>query len=483
MIYSVAFTSEINNQLLKHMLREDGQEDLCFALWYPSKGKERISALIAEVILPENNDREVHGNASFTHRYFERVVSNALNKSAGIAFLHSHIGPGWQDMSIDDINAELCHAPAVKAATGFPFVGLTLGTGGSWSARFWKKIAPRKFEKSWCQTVRVIGSEGLNVTFAGKLIPPPPYREELKRTISAWSLKKQQQLGRLKIGVIGVGSVGSIVAEALARMGIQNVVLIDFDRVELHNLDRLLHSVGKDALHRRSKTQVVARALSKSATAKDFHVEEVNYSVTEERGFRKALDCDILFSCVDRPWPRSVLNYIAYAHLIPVIDGGIAVQVKPDGNLLNADWKAHTVGSTRRCLECLKQYDPALVQMEREGHLDDPEYIKSLAPDHFLKRNQNVFPFSLSLASLQVLQMLSLVINPLGISNPGEQNYHFVSGCMDITYDKSCEEECPYQSIIARGDNAGWVITGRHLGAEQSRKERSRRIINKPFRG
>jgi len=456
MNYSVALTSDINTRLNEHLLREDCQEDLCFALWYPSKGEERTTALLHDVILPIEGEREVHGNASFSPKYFERVLSLALKKGTGIAFLHSHLGPGWQNMSRDDVWAEYSHAPAIKAATGFPLVGLTLGTDGAWSARFWEKDK-KKFARYWCQGVRVIGDDGLNVTYADHLVPPPQYREQLKRTISAWGIKKQQDLARLKIGVVGAGSVGSIIIESLARMGVQRIAIFDFDKIETHNLDRLLHGTANNV--GRYKVKVAADSAKKSATAENFDIQQIKISIVEESAYRKLFDCDVLFSCVDRPWPRNILNYIAYAHLIPVVDGGISIKKNRLGELQNADWKAHAVFPTRRCLECLGQYDPGLVQMEREGHLDSQSYIDSLDDSHALKRNENVFPFSLNVASLQVMQMLSFVIRPLGIPNAGEQNYHFVSGTLDVEKKKiQCGKNCLYNKIVSMGDHAGWQI-------------------------
>ena len=105
-----------------------------------------------------------------------------------------------------------------------------MGTDGALSGRFWIRVGRREYERRWCGTVRVVGDD-FGVTFMDELAPKPRFKEELKRTYSAWGEEKQHTLARLHCGVVGVGSVGAIVAESLARMGVETISLIDFDRV------------------------------------------------------------------------------------------------------------------------------------------------------------------------------------------------------------------------------------------------------------
>jgi molybdopterin-synthase adenylyltransferase len=260
---------------------------------------------------------------------------------------------------------------------------------------------------------------------------------------------------RLRVGLVGSGSVGGLVGDSLVRTGFEDVMLIDFDTIELHNLDRLSYATREDV--GRLKVDTQAEHLSARATADPFRIEAINAAVFEEEGFRAALDCDVLFACVDRPWGRYILNLIAYAHLIPVIDGGIAVRCNRHGKLAAADWKAHTATVGRPCLQCLGQYDPGLVQTEREGRLDDPSYIEGLQKGHPLKSRENVFAFSMSCASMQFLQMLALILAPLGQANPGEQLYHFVGNITEEPRYGGCHPECQFPCITALGDNCGIV--------------------------
>lgn len=478
--YSAAWPSTLDRESRGHLLRSDLQEDLCFGLWYPSRGSSRTTALLHKVLLPRAGERLVHGNASFLPSYFERAIGEAIDAGAGLAFMHSHGGPGWQGMSDDDVAAELNHAPAAFAATGLPLVGLTLGTDGAWSARFWERVGSRKYECRWCTSVRVVGDR-LATTFHPRLAPVPQFGDELSRTVSAWGEGVQRDLGRLHVGVVGAGSVGSIVAESLARIGVGRITLLDFDSLELVNLDRQLHATRRDARRRCSKVQVLAEGIRRGATARPFCVSPFEYSVVEEEGYRAALDCDVLFSCVDRPWPRSALNFIAYAHLIPVVDGGVRVEVTKKGQLKRADWRAHVAAPTNRCLECLGQYDAGLVGVERNGLLDTPSYIAGLPADHAIKRNENVFAFSLGAASLEVLQLLTMVVRPLGLGGAGQQNYHFVPGLLDSDHE-ACKTTCLYPGLTARGDSTGLVLTAAHSAAEEARARRAEALAREPWR-
>ena len=118
---------EIHEASRNHLLREDGQEDICFGLWFPSQGRSRISALVRELILPLPGERHIHGNASFEPAYLQRALTLATAQGAALALLHSHPGSRrWQRMSKDDIATEHGIAPSVFGATKLPLVGMTL---------------------------------------------------------------------------------------------------------------------------------------------------------------------------------------------------------------------------------------------------------------------------------------------------------------------------------------------------------------------
>ena len=261
-----------------------------------------------------------------------------------------------------------------------------------------------------------------------------------------------------------------LVAEALARTGVSRLTLIDFDSVRLHNLDRLAHATRLDAALATSKVDVAKRALEELAPVDGVKIEAIPSSVVEPTGFDHALDCDILFSCVDRPWPRQVLDHAAFAHLIPVVDGGISVGAIP--RFTRADWKVQIAAPARRCLECCGQYRPADVALERSGDLDDPSYIDQLPADHHLRASENVYAFSANLASMEVLQFLLMVIAPFGFSDVGEWNFHFVSGRMDVSEAMRCESYCTQQSLIGHGDLAD-APTGSHAAVAAERQHRA----------
>jgi len=451
MYFSAAMTDAMDEALTEFLQRSDGQEDVCFALYHPSTGLGRFSGLLVEPIWPQDGDRDVHGNASFNAPFVERALAAAAEAGAGLALLHSHpLGRGWQGMSIDDVRAEKRLAPSAFGATDLPLLGLTQAGDGSWSARFWPRIGPRMYQRQDCVTVRLVGPR-FRIQFNSGLLPPPSHTQQQVRTVSAWGDKKQADIARLRIAVIGCGSTGGVVAESLARMGIQRIVLVDFDKIEDKNLDRLTFASGGDI--GQAKATVLGDYVKSITTSDDFDVHALSKSIVDGDAQRAVIDCDLIMCCVDRPWGRHLINMMGLAHLIPVIDGGILVRTNSRGHLASADWKTHVSSPGRACLRCLGQYDLGWVQTEREGNLDDPSYIEGLPDGHPLKSRENVSPFTLACASRQLLQFVSLVVEPLAENWFGAEHYHFVGDFWErMEKWPLCEDDCPIAPLVGRGD-------------------------------
>lgn len=467
--FSIALAGEQHDHLSAHLTRDDGQEDVCFALWRPSTGQHRVTAIVGEAILPGPGERTVDRTAWFTGEYALRAARKAAEAGAGVALLHSHPGAtSWQPApdGSADAESERKIANLVREITGQPLVGLTLSTRSqTWSGRRWDQGQGRSVSYVGAASVRVFG-DVLRVGYHPVLRPAPMLQDSQMRTLHSWGEQVQAQLARLKVLVVGAGSVGQLVLEMLARTGIQHIGVMDFDSVEIVNLDRLHGASVLDTRLLVSKTELAHRVITFAATASPFTPALYEASVCEHDGMRAALDFDVVFSCVDRPWPRHVLNTIAYADVIPIIDGGIRLEPGGQSGLRNAYWRSHVAGPSRTCIRCLRQYDVADVQLERDGSLDDPSYIANLPPDSPLRVRQNVYATSLAAASALTNQFLSLVVAPSGFGDPGALRFDLRQHRVE-PIDAVCVDGCSYRRLLAVGD-ARSDPTGVHTAARDA---------------
>ncbi|MDQ4500747.1 ThiF family adenylyltransferase [Sinomonas sp. ASV322] len=443
---SVAMTDETHDTLRRHLIREDGDEDLCLAMYASSTGTRRETALIREACLPLEGEREVHGNATITGKYVLRVAREARNVGLGVVILHSHPhGKGWQDLSDLDAAAEAYYAHLIAQVTGLPLIGMTLaGVDEKWSARQWSAEGNHVAAES----VRIVGAR-LQVSWNERLVPVPSAMPSQFRTVSAWGDRTHADIARLRVLVVGSGSVGMDVAIRLAATGIQRVGVMDFDEVEEVNRDRLVAATRRDARLRIPKVDVAQRACVSASTSADFQFQRHHLSVTDLEGQRAALDYDVIFSCVDRPWPRAVLNQIAYTDLIPVIDGGIGIDTFDTGEMRNATFRTHVVRPGRPCLQCNGQLDPAQVSRDRLGLFDDPTYIEEVGRREAGK--QNVTMLSASVMASQLALFVSLVASPSKFGEPGPLRFSLTTHRLEHVK-VTTNPACVYENLIAQGD-------------------------------
>ena len=128
-------------------------------------------------------------------------------------------------------------------------------------------------------------------------------KEQLDQAlIKRHSAETQELLSRGRVAVAGLGGLGSNVASALARIGVGHLHLIDFDRVDLTNLNRQQYFLEHVGMY---KTDALRSQLLKINPWLDITTDCVR--VTEENLQELFLGEDIICEAFDDPEAKSAL--------------------------------------------------------------------------------------------------------------------------------------------------------------------------------
>ena len=112
----------------------------------------------------------------------------------------------------------------------------------------------------------------------------------------------QQRFSRAVVAVCGLGGLGSNIAVALARAGVGQLILIDFDRVELSNLHRQQYKAGQTGL---LKTEALAQNLREIAPFTG--IRTVSEKLTAENFAALLEDADVVCEALDDPEAKAML--------------------------------------------------------------------------------------------------------------------------------------------------------------------------------
>src|SRR5947207_10624723 len=165
------------------------------------------------------------------------------------------------------------------------------------------------------------------------------------------------------ISIIGVGGLGSVVAEHLIHMGFHEINLIDPDVLEMSNLNRVVGAYYEDAQQKRYKVDVVRRHLTNInpkatvlACKSDVHDKEMESVL--------ALS-DWMIVATDNHSSRLRTQELSVKYFVPLLSLGVNITVH-GGKIIDQSGEVITsrVGDSL-CLNCLHRINPIKVASER----------------------------------------------------------------------------------------------------------------------
>jgi len=132
---------------------------------------------------------------------------------------------------------------------------------------------------------------------------------------------RQDQVSATRVMVVGCGALGNEVLKNLVLMGVEHIVAVDFDVVEMGNLSRSVLFCRSDAQQGRLKVEAAAERLR--TMNPDADVRGICGDVAYDVGLGLIRQMDVVIGCVDSRWARFCINRLCMRAGVPWVDGGI----------------------------------------------------------------------------------------------------------------------------------------------------------------
>lgn len=317
-----------HEQLKAHLLPEDGCEAAAIALCgrYQSDGHQVLTVRkivpVSYHLCKTRTDQQLTWSAE---EILPPLLEEAARHQQAIVKFHSHPN-GYEHFSMTDDKSdhELFESVYGWLDDGLPHVSVIMLPGG--------KLFGRSFDPQLVATplslISVAGDD-LHFWYAPHdEFAVPKYAQ---RNAQAFGAGTVQLLSKLSVAVVGCSGTGSPVIEQLARLGVGRLVLVDPDRAEHANLNRILNTFATDVAAGRYKVEVLANAIRRMGFGTKVEVHARN--LFDPVAVKAVAGCDIVFGCVDSIDGRHLLNRLAVFYNQPYFDVGVKLQADGSGGV------------------------------------------------------------------------------------------------------------------------------------------------------
>lgn len=296
------------------------------------------------------------------------------------------------------------------------------------------------------------------------------WRKEIHKEIEAFddefSLRTRQVLGdgtysilrKLRIGVIGCSGTGSPTIEQLYRLGVGHLLLIDPDKVEEKNLNRIIQAILSDAKKGRYKTDVLAEAIERAGLGTTVEVKSVNLFDSKD-AILELIQCDIIFGCVDRAETRHLLNQIANFYLIPYFDMGVQITADKKDGIESMSGTGHYIQPGLSSLLSRNLYTPTRLEAEGLQRKDPEEYTRRLKAGYIQNADVErpaVLPINMLMSSMTVIDFLNRIhLKPFKEDNPdfyARMLMDYTANCTENKSESKFEIDAAAGIFTGRGD-------------------------------